>query len=267
MIKRIFKALAVIALVITVAVAAFVLNALLGNPVSKALATKNAEAHLAKNYDGDFIIDEVSYSFKDGKYYAYVTSPSSIDSSFTIFADGFGRPQGDSYEERVLSGRNTADRIYEDYRKITDPILQAEDFPYEMSIYFGELIFTERLYKDDPDTPSYALITEELTRDGEYDANLLGAICGEVTIYIFSEDLSYENLAEKVLTVKGIFDEARVNFHSINLVLEHPDTDGRVEVRRLLYEDIYEDGMAERAKVSHEAAMAYYENTNEQDKK
>ena len=45
----------------------WVIDAFVGNPVSKMLATNTAKAHLAETYaDTDYEIERVSYSFKDG---------------------------------------------------------------------------------------------------------------------------------------------------------------------------------------------------------
>ena len=57
-------------------------NALVGNPVSKHIATNKAEKILEDKYsDKDFEIEKIVYSFKDGYYHVFIKSPSSIDSS------------------------------------------------------------------------------------------------------------------------------------------------------------------------------------------
>ena len=56
-----------------------------GNPISKMLAQSTAERYLAEHYgDTDYYIDRVSYNFKDGNYHAFVRSPSSVDTTFTL---------------------------------------------------------------------------------------------------------------------------------------------------------------------------------------
>ena len=83
--KRILKIAAfVFAIALIVGVCVFA-NGLVGNPISKAIATNTAEKHLEENYaDKDFEIERVFYSFKDGYYHAFIYSPSSIDSDFTM---------------------------------------------------------------------------------------------------------------------------------------------------------------------------------------
>ena len=268
--KRILKIAAfVFAIALIVGVGVFA-NALVGNPISKVVATNTAEKHIEENYaDKDFEIERVTFSFKDGYYHAFIYSPSSIDSDFTILVDMWGKLRYDTYEDRVLSGGNTADRISRDYRAAVDKVLDSQAFPYNEHIGYGDFDFYPRVHLEEYSVPEYALITEDLTLDAFYDVNELGAKHGKLTIYINDDTVSYERLSEILLDVRRIFDESGVKFYVIDCVLEYQKNEdsskkqeGRVEVREFLYADIYEDGMVERVKASDEAANAYY---NEQD--
>ena len=268
--KRILKIAAfVFAIALIVGVCVFA-NALVGNPISKAMATNTAEKHIEENYaDKNFEIERVTFSFKDGYYHAFIYSPSSIDSDFTILVDMWGKLRYDTYEDRVLSGGNTADRISRDYRAVVDKVLDSQAFPYNEHIGYGDFDFYPRVHLEEYSVPEYALITEDLTLDAFYDVNELGAKHGKLTIYIDDDTVSYERLSEILLDVRRIFDESGVKFYVIDCVLEYQKNEdsskkqeGRVEVREFLYADIYEDGMVERVKASDEAANAYY---NEQD--
>ena len=268
--KRILKIAAfVFAIALIVGVGVFA-NALVGNPISKVVATNTAEKHIEENYaDKDFEIERVTFSFKDGYYHAFIYSPSSIDSDFTILVDMWGKLRYDTYEDRVLSGGNTADRISRDYRAAVDKVLDSQAFPYNEHIGYGDFDFYPRVHLEEYSVPKYALITEDLTLDAFYDVNELGAKHGKLTIYIDDDTVSYEKLSEILLDVRRIFDESGVKFYVIDCVLEYQKNEdsskkqeGRVEVREFLYADIYEDGMVERVKASDEAANAYY---NEQD--
>ena len=264
--KRILKIAAfVFAIALIVGVCVFA-NALVGNPISKAMATNTAEKHIEENYaDKDFEIERVTFSFKDGYYHAFIYSPSSIDSSFTLMIDMWGKLRYDTYEDRVLSGGNTADRISRDYRAVVDKVLDSQAFPYNEHIGYGDFDFYPRVHLEEYSVPEYALITEDLTLDAFYDVNELGAKHGKLTIYIDDDTVSYERLAEILLDIRKIFDDSGVKFYVIDCVLEYPKNEdsskkqeGRVEVREFLYADIYEDGMVERVKASDEAAKAYY---------
>ena len=265
--KRILKIAAfVFAIVLIVGVCVFA-NGLVGNPISKAVATNTAEKHIEENYgDKDFEIERVAFSFKDGYYHAFIYSPSSIDSDFTILVDMWGKLRYDTYEDRVLSGGNTADRISRDYRAVVDKVLDSQAFPYNEHIGYGDFDFYPRVHLEEYSVPEYALITEDLTLDAFYDVNELGAKHGKLTIYIDDDTVSYERLSEILLDIRRIFDDSGVKFYVIDCVLEYQKNEdsskkqeGRVEVREFLYADIYEDGMVERVKASDEAANAYYD--------
>ena len=264
--KRILKIAAfVFAIALIVGVCVFA-NGLVGNPISKAVATNTAEKHIEENYaDKDFEIERVTFSFKDGYYHAFIYSPSSIDSSFTLMIDMWGKLRYDTYEDRVLSGGNTADRISRDYRAVVDKVLDSQAFPYNEHIGYGDFDFYPRVHLEEYSVPEYALITEDLTLDAFYDVNELGAKHGKLTIYIDDDTVSYDRLAEILLDIRRIFDDSGVKFYVIDCVLEYQKNEdsskkqeGRVEVREFLYADIYEDGMVERVKASDEAANAYY---------
>ena len=268
--KRILKIAAfVFAIALIVGVCVFA-NGLVGNPISKAVATNTAEKHIEENYaDKDFEIERVTFSFKDGYYHAFISSPSSIDSDFTILVDMWGKLRYDTYEDRVLSGGNTADRISRDYRAEVDKVLDSQAFPYNEHIGYGDFDFYPRVHLEEYSVPEYALITEDLTLDAFYDVNELGAKHGKLTIYIDDDTVSYERLAEILLDIRRIFDDSGVKFYVIDCVLEYQKNEdsskkqeGRVEVREFLYADIYEDGMVERVKASDEAAKAYYAEQN-----
>ena len=131
-------------------------------------------------------------------------------------------------------------------------------------IGFGDIEFIPTEYAKDPSVPDYAIIIEDLKIDGEYDINELGSKAGKLTIYIDDETVSYERLAELILEIKKIFDDANLKFYALDFVLEYPKNEngtkkeGRVEVRDFLYADIYEEDMIERVKASDKAANEYY---------
>ena len=264
--KRILKIVAfVFALVLIVGVCIFA-NGLVGNPISKKVATNAAEKHLEETYaDKDFVIDHVMFSFKDGYYHAFITSPSSIDSNFTLVVDMWGNLRSDTYEDRVLSGWNTADRIGSEYRHFVDAILDSQAFPYNEYIGYGDFEFYPREHLETHTVPDYALLTEDLELDAFYDVNKLAENHGKLTIYIEDDMVTVERLSEVLLDIKRIFDDAGVKFYIVDFVLEYPlpedgpRKDERFEVMNFLYSDIYEEGMVERVRVADEAAKAYYD--------
>jgi len=241
-------------------------NGVVGNPVSKWLATNTVKNRLAEVYaDKDYEIERVTFSFKDGSYHAFIVSPSSPDSDFSMSLNMRGELRWDSYEDRVLSGENTAARINKEYREATENVFTSPAFPYYTHIEYGDIKFISREWVDAEDLPAYALYTEDLILDQVYDIGELGKVAGHLVVYVYDEDVSVEKAAEILLEVKHFMDAGGVSFHVIDLVLEYPKPvddsprkEGRVETIEFLYEDIYEEGMVERVTAANEAAIAHH---------
>ena len=252
--------------IILVVVGALVAFIPFGNPLSKYLVTKNAEIYIEENYkDTDYIIDAVNYDFKTGNYYVQVMSPSSGDSSFTIYAGTNGKIGYDTYEDAVSQKWNTANRINNEYWNTTKALLESEKFPYNQHIAFGNIEFADSDTPVGADVPKYAIFTSELELDGVYDIREMGARAGHLTIYIYDEDVSVSRLSEILLGIKELFDNNGVTFYIIDCVLEYPRPEdgspakeGRVEVMNFLYEDIFEAGLEERVAESDKKAREYY---------
>ncbi len=264
--KKILKIAAlVVALVLIVGVCIFA-NSLVGNPISKMLATNTAKQYIKENHpDMDYQLDGVTFNFKFVCYNAYFTSPSSPDSSFALMLGMDGKIVHNYYEAHVTDRGNTARRLEEEYRAAVGKVLDNPAFPYNSHIDYGELQFIQEEYKNEPDVPAYALITNDLELDGIYDINELGAKAGKLTIYIYDDTVTVERLADVILDIKGMFDDAGVSFYVMDCVLEYPKPEsgewkqGRVEVMNFLYSDIYEDGMVDRVQASNNAAEDYYD--------
>lgn len=249
----------VVAIILIIGVGLFA-NSLVGNPVSKFLATKSANEHIEKNYgDKDFVVESVNYDFKTGDYHAKVTSPTSIDSHFTIQLGFTGKVFYDTYDD-ITTGWNTAYRLDEDYRNAVKSVTESQDFPYNCHICYGEMQFAMGDYPIYEAKPDYALKREELVVDKIYDIREMGAKAGRLTIYICDDEVTAERLAELLLGIKEKFDKSGVTFKAIDCILEPTDIendDSRVEVKDFLYSDIYEDGLVDRVREANQKAIEY----------
>lgn len=264
--KKILKIAAFVVAVALIAGLCWFANGLVGNPISKLLATNTAKQYLRDHHpDTDYQLDAVTFNFKFVCYNAYFSSPSSPDSSFTLMLGMDGKIVQDYYEAHVTNRENTARRLENEYRAAVGKVLDNPAFPYDCHIGYGELQFIPEEYKNESDVPSYALITNDLELDGIYDINELGAKAGALTIYIYDDTVSVERLAEIILDIKAMLDDSGVSFYVMDCVLEYPKpesgqwTEGRVEVMEFLYSDIYEEGMVERVQTSNDAARDYYD--------
>lgn len=263
--KKGLKIAALIAALTLIVCVGLFANELVGNPISKMLATHRAEEYLSENYaETDFYIERVSYSFKDCNYYAYIESPSSVDSSFTLCISRAGKLKWDSYEDRVLNKQNTADRLSMEYRAMVKAVLESPDFPFICDIGYGELYIISREYIGMEGVVDYVIPAQELELDGEYDVRELGARAGQLVLYVWDETVTVERAAEILLETKRLLDEAGIPFYATHFVLQYPKNEdstwpeGRVEVLEFLASDIYAEGMVERMRAADEATKAYY---------
>lgn len=264
--KKFLKIAAFLVAVALIAGLCWFANGLVGNPISKLLATNTAKQYLQDHHPNtDYQLDAVTFNFKFVCYNAYFSSPSSPDSSFTLMLGMDGKIVQDYYEAHVTNRENTARRLENEYRAAVSKVLDNPAFPYDCHIGYGELQFIPEEYKNESDVPSYALITNDLELDGIYDINELGAKAGALTIYIYDDTVSVERLAEIILDIKAMLDDSGVSFYVMDCVLEYPKPEsgpwkeGRVEVMEFLHSDIHEKGMVERVQASNDAARDYYD--------
>ena len=269
--KKVLKTVAVVLFIAFVAITVLLANVFFGNPISKALAQNTAQKYVEETYSNtDYELGDVTYSFKDGYYYAHVYSPSSMDTHFSLAIDAFGKLQYDYFEAHVTTGWNTIYRLEMNYRKAVETVFQRESFPYDTHIAFGELIHA---YKEDRavfDVPDYAIIVDELPLDVECDVSKLGTQAGRLTVYIWDETVSAARLAEILLDIRASFDNAGIGFRTIDCVLEYTREENtlydgeRFEVMDFSYSDIYEEGLVERVEESNIAAQKYYQEQDAQ---
>ena len=270
--KRILKMAALLlALALIYGVASFA-NSLVGNPISKMLARRTAEKHLSVQYsDTDYVIETTSYNFKFGEYFVHIVSPSNMDGNFTLRVSMFGKLTNDDYATRVEGHRNVADRLFSEYRKMVDGVLNSYVYPYTVDMGYGDLEFEHEVGAEDVDG---ALGMSGLVNNQIYNVGKLGATNGKLVLYIDSDTVTYEKAAEILLKTKDLMDGAGISFYSVHLVLRYPPydeeksyerPDGEIDLKDFRYADIYEEGMIARIIACAEATQDYY-NTEDHEK-
>lgn len=255
----------VVGIGIILALAVFA-NGLVGNPVSAAVARRSARRLLAEEHAGeDYVIQDAGYNFKTGGYWVHISSPSSPDGTFSVYTDGLGRYQLDTWEYDVLRHGNTARRLEAAYRAAGDAVFNAPTFPFKTDVEFTELMFGDR-----GETP-YAIPLEELEQDKEYDVAALGARAGRLVIYFMDEDVSPERLAALLPEVKLRLDAAGVPFRTVDSVLRRPKpedgspwSEEQINILNFPAEDIDAPDLTERIAAADAAAKAYYARLDEE---
>ncbi len=108
--------------------------ALVGNPISKILATRTADKYIEEKYpDLKVHREETYYNFKDGNYGVKYLDRKSKDIHFTIGTDYLGRLSYDGYERDVLSKWNTRLRLETEYSNYVEKIIKDNlDYDYNM---------------------------------------------------------------------------------------------------------------------------------------
>ena len=239
----------------------FFANALFGNPVSALLARHAAREYIAQEYSHlDLTIDKVGYNFKDGDYYAKVSSPTSEDTYFTVDISLLGQVKWDTYGS-VTGGFNTAERLNREYRELVKEVVAGIEWPYEIDYLSGDLYGSG--YGGEW-IPEYGLSESELVVDGEYDILELGARHGGLYIDIRDEEVSYARGAEILRDAAERMEQAGVPFYAVDFTLQKPKReDGtREDVSLWLLDfpaaEIFGPDLEQRVREGHERTMEYF---------
>ena len=264
--QKMIKVLIIVGCIFIVGGGLWFANGIYGNPISKTIAKSSAEKYIVDTYSGrDFVIDDVFYNFKDGYYHVEVKSPSSIDTHFTVSVFS-NKVAFDSYENEVLSGWNTYERINLDYMQMVERVFSSPNFPLVSEIDFGTIHLIDEDSFGEYNKPGYGVKLEDLELDKIYDIKELAKTNGHIIFYAQDKEISFAKASELLMSIKNSLDEANIPFYAIDFILEKPRTsegianedDTSIHTANFLYRDIYEDGLAERIEKAHDVLMEYY---------
>lgn len=247
---------------VLIAVILWIANGFFGNPVSKFIANKSAERYVGKTYpEMDLELEQAKYNFKSGEYNVPIKLADSIDTRFSIDISLIGKIKRDSYEDYVLSGFNTWERINRDYKSMAEEIFESKDFIYKSDIHYGEIKIKETKSKN-LFGPIYGLKPEELERDKIYDTREIGREAGHLVVDVENEDLNPERASEILIDIKKIFDKKDLPFHSIDLSMKGSGNKSKgketFEIREFPYREIYKEGLSERVEKETLQLEEYY---------
>jgi len=118
------RVMAAITAMIIIGLIAFITNAFTGNPISAHFAKKKLVSYATKKYPNmKLSFSKAEYSFKDGGYTIKASDSNSTDTHFMVTrrSDGYIY---DGYENYVLGGFNTLDRLGKEMTKDMEPFLK-----------------------------------------------------------------------------------------------------------------------------------------------
>lgn len=127
-----FRVMAAIIAMILIGLIAFITNAFTGNPISAYFAKKQLVSYAKEKYPHmNLNFSKAEYNFKDTGYSIEASVPDSPDMHFKVTRRGDGYIY-DGYENYVLGGFNTLDRLGKEMTKDMEPLLK-ELFKNELS--------------------------------------------------------------------------------------------------------------------------------------
>lgn len=179
--KIVLRILAAVAAFALIGIILTMANSFVGNPITKRHASKDIQAYLDATYPTlDIQLDSTGYNFKFGEYYGSVTSPTSMDTYFTVTWRA-GNVVNDSYDYSVLKRQNTLERYEEEARNQIRPLFTA--IPD---------VTPDRVYVNF-DKESYEVTPSDLVFDGPYDKTMDLAM--RVLLYDVTGTPSLEHIA------------------------------------------------------------------------
>lgn len=205
--KRLIRAFSGLLGLVLILGLASITNAFIGNPISAGLATNSAKTYIGEQYPQlDLVAEKASYNFKFDHYMVRVKSQKSMDTYFTIDLDSFGHVLEDDYQRSVLSGWNTYKRINDGFDVYVTSVIK-KDLPYEYDMIIGQL--------DDKESSNM----KGLERDKVYEPTDM-PLKGLVTVYVYSSDLSWKNVAKVTLELNQVLENAHIEVAEYTVILE-----------------------------------------------
>lgn len=194
---------------------AFILSiifAFTGNPISAAIANHKINDYIKKEYafitDLDYKEKKSTYNFKFNYYGKYVQSKSSEDTGFYVYYNE-GEIE-DNYDNCVEGMLNTYSRLEEQFDDAVEKIID-ENFPHKTDMVLANF------YKGDLENG----LKDKLTLDMTLDINNI-PLDTELSVYLFSDEISYEALHDRLVEVHQLMKENNLDFEIYSIVIEEP---------------------------------------------
>lgn len=247
----------------------YVTNVLTGYPVSYFVVKHSVNDYMEAHYsDTDFVATNPCHVFKLGKFLVDVSSPSSLDSHFSLEFDADGSLLYDGYETKVTSGWNTAMRLSNQYYELCRTVMECATVPFEVECSGGmeSSINGGKAQREEPGTYPEPWNIKELVLDEPYDIAPLSGKYGTIILTVTTDEVTLETAETSLLELRRIMEQANLPFCSVELWVQSKEQNAdenpaeTMHILNFSWDDIYEDGMAERVQSALDATTDFYEN-------
>ena len=188
------------------------LNGFYGNPISKALAKKNAQAYIEERYPGENLsLDKLAYDFKDGSYYAIYLKEGSVDYRLNLYFDQKSKVRGDNYEEAIGGGFNTYLRLSEAFNEDVLGDLKTVLASDKLFGYFTSSLNSEKLYS-------------EFQLDESYNRKKMAKLMDEsFYINIERDQVDFDQLYKDLIEVYNFLEENKLEVKKLSIAISEKD--------------------------------------------
>ena len=258
--KRILRrGLSAIAAAVVVFVLGPILNYRYGNPVSAALAKRNAQTYLNAEYGADetgsgkcaYQVNKAHYWNKSYQYIVEAVKEGSPDSTISLTYGMTGNYIEDDAESVLQDKSNTLYRMNEEYDNLVREAVAGTKYDHETikeNFCFGIIKTVDEMEKNVPGVnPSL------LTLDQEFDYGRVGTTAGKIILSLCTDPATDEGIADNLLEIRRILDDAGIGFAAVTVKLGEEDEAGNsraIGVEDFPYDEIYAEGLVERVRAT-----------------
>lgn len=216
--------------------------------IAREIIDPKAAVYLQEHYPGnDFEVQESYNVFKDNCFRVRIQSRSSQDTHFYLDYDHKSYElTRDTYEDAVLGGWNTRDRLTEAYDAAVRESLEGMDGLFRLTT--GLCKYDESPTRNLHFSPD-GLDPKTLILDGEYDICAIGEAYGylDVTFLVEEAENGLEQACERLLELDRVLTEQGVGYHVMEVILqsgEYPDITSRFYLYGVQKEDLLAEDVA-----------------------
>ncbi|MCA0980987.1 hypothetical protein [Exiguobacterium aestuarii] len=215
----------------TIIVATFGVRIVFGTDSEKQRVSNSAVAYVGHTYPAlDVRVQQVDYMFPHStRYFVTFTSPTSPDTTFTVYVKRNGQVTHDDYDQVHLR-ETTYQRLNDGYASWTERVFRSDTFPYPITYGQGFI----RREEDDSEVEGIA--PSDLELDEAFDLIAYGTTYGHIHLDLSQPTSMKESLSDIARGTRRYFDDHQVPFHTLSLSVT--DQDDIYFVPSLFYDEL-----------------------------